>query len=166
MNTSEIIGLVSRWAHVIPAMILVGGTLFMRFSLVPAAKESNASAELRESTRKRWSKLIMISVLFLLISGLYNAATKAMAFDLTPTYNGLLLVKIVLALAIFYLVAVLGGRSANAQKFRERETYWLNILCVLMLAIVMIAGYMKMSSTGFDIKTKDVSALNSPMTEM
>ena len=155
MDSKEIIGLISRWAHIIPVIILVGGTLFMRFSLVPAANETSASDELRESIRKRWSKLIMISVLLLLVSGLYNTAVKAMGFDLTPTYNGLLLVKIVLALAIFYLASVLGGRSATAKKFRERETYWLNILCALMLAVVMIAGYMKMSSGNFKPKVRD-----------
>ena len=152
MEFSDILALVSRWLHIIPAIILVGGTLFMRFSLVPTADESNASAELRESIRRRWSKLVMISVLFLLISGLYNTAMKAIGFELSPLYNGLLGLKILLALAVFYLTAVLSGRSKTAQKFRERETHWLNILCALMIAIVLIAGYMKMSSAGFDPK--------------
>jgi len=158
METQEIIGLISRWLHVIPATILVGGTLFMRFSLVPATSESEASAELRESVRKRWSKLIMISVLLLLVSGLYNAAMKAIGFELSMTYNILLLVKIVLGLAIFYLASVLAGRSQTAQKFRERETHWLNILCALMIAVVMIGSYMKMNSADFPKKVKTDSA--------
>lgn len=155
MDTTEIIALVSRWLHIIPAIILVGGTLFLRFSLVPAANESNASNELRESLRKRWAKLVMISILLLLVSGLYNTFLKATGFHLSgSSYNILLLIKIVLALAIFYLASVLSGRSKTAQKFREKETYWLNILCALMLAVVMIAGYMKMSSANFDKKEK------------
>jgi putative copper export protein len=126
----------------------------MRFSLIPAVDESSASAELRESIRKRWSTLIMLSVTLLLVSGLYNAAMKAIGFELSMVYNVLLLLKIVLGLAIFYLAAVLAGRSQNAQKFRQRETYWLNILCALMIAVVMIAGYMKMSSSDFVKKVK------------
>ena len=154
MEIKEILALVFRWLHIVPAILLVGGTLFMRFSLVPAASESNASPELRESIRRRWSKLVMISVLFLLVSGLYNAAMKAIGFELSVMYNALLLIKIVLALAVFYLTAVLSGRSATAQKFRERESYWLNVLCALMIAIVLIAGYMKIDSAEFDKKVK------------
>ena len=64
MEISEILALVSRWLHIIPAILLTGGILFMRFALVPAVTESGDSAELRESIRGRWSKLVMISVLF------------------------------------------------------------------------------------------------------
>ena len=151
----DILALVSRWAHIIPALILVGGTIFMRFSLVPAANESSASDELRESIRRRWSKLVAASVLFLLVSGLYNTVLKAKGFELSMVYNVLLLVKIILALGVFYLSAVLSGRSKTAQKFRERETHYLNILCGMMLAIVIIAGFMKMCSTDFPVKVKD-----------
>lgn len=158
MGVLDLIGLASRWLHILPAAILVGGTLFMRFSLVPAANEADASAELREAIRKRWSKLIMFSILFLLISGLYNAAMKAMGFELSMTYNILLLVKIVLGLAIFYLISVLSGRSQTAQKFRERESHWLNIVCALLVALVMVAGYMKIDSAGFAKKVKNETA--------
>ncbi len=63
MEITEILALVFRWLHIIPAILLAGGILFMRFALVPAAAESSASAELRESIRRRWSKLVMVSVL-------------------------------------------------------------------------------------------------------
>ncbi len=158
MSTQEILALVSRWLHIIPALILVGGTLFMRFSLVPAASESPASAELRESIRKRWAKLVMISILLLLVSGLYNTFLKATGFEMKGTsYNMLLLIKIVLGLAIFYLASVLSGRGKTAQKFRESETKWLNVLCGMMLVVVLIAGYMKMSSANFTKKVKQAS---------
>jgi NADH:ubiquinone oxidoreductase subunit 6 (subunit J) len=81
-----------------------------------------------------------------------------MGFHLDMIYNGLLLVKILLALAVFYLTAALAGRSARAEKMRQREVYWLNVLVVLMLLIVLIAGYMKISSTNFGKKVKEVAA--------
>lgn len=157
MDFSEILPLVSRWLHIIAAIILVGGTLFMRLALAPVASASADAdtAELRESIRRKWAKWVMISTAFLLISGLYNAYLKAMGFQMSGTsYNGLLLVKIVLALAAFYLSAVLSGRSKKAIQFRESETKWLNILCGLMLAIVVIAGYMKMDSADFEKKVR------------
>ena len=155
MDIQEIIALLSRWAHILAVVTLVGGTLFMRFALVPGAGESGASAELRESIRKRWAKMVMISILFLLVSGFYNAVMKAMGFHLSMTYNLLLMTKIIVGFGIFYLASVIGGRSEKAQKFRERETHWLNILCALMLVMVLIAGYMKMSSAAFEVKVRD-----------
>jgi len=165
MNLPEILALVSRWLHIVPATILVGGALFMRFSLAPAVNESNASMEFRESVRRRWSRLVMVSVLFLLVSGLYNSAIKAIGYELSTFYNVLLLVKIVLAFAVFYLTSVLAGRSARAKRFREREVQWLNLLCALMVAIVLIGGYMKMDSANFQrkIKTADESAVSDPV---
>ena len=154
MESSEILPLISRWLHIIPAMILVGGTLFMRLALAPEVSATAEQAAVREGIRRRWAKWVMISITLLLISGLYNAATKAMGFHLGPVYNGLLLVKIVLAFIVFYLTAVLSGRSQRAQKFRESEIKWLNILCGLMLAIVLIAGYMKMGSANFEKKVR------------
>jgi len=153
----NVLPLISRWLHIIPAIILVGGTLFMRLALAPVASAATGSpaSELRESIRRKWAKWVMISTGLLLISGLYNAACKAMGFHLGPTYNILLLVKIVLALAAFYLSAVLSGRSKKAIQFRESETKWLNILCGIMLAIVLIAGYMKMGSANFEKKIRD-----------
>ncbi len=155
MSLQEIFALVSRWLHIIPAITLVGGTLFMRFSLVPATEELNASAELRETIRKRWARLVMASISFLLISGLYNTMVKMRGFETADTsYNALLLLKIILALAIFFLASVMSGRSKMAQKFRQNEKHWLNILCVMMLTVVVIAGYMKMDSVNYNKKIK------------
>ena len=165
MDLMDFVSLISRWLHVIPAMALVGGTLFMRFSYVTATKECDASDELRESIRKKWAKIVMISIALLLISGLYNSAVKSMGYELTPLYNGLLGIKILLSLTIFYLASVLSGRSDKAKAFRQRELHWLNILCILMIATVMIAGYMKMSSAAFPKKNKSTpTALNATLT--
>ena len=141
---TDILPLISRWLHIVPAIILVGGTLFLRFSLVPAWLENDASTELREAVRRRWSRLVMASILFLLASGLYNSALKAIDYQLDGVYHGLLGLKIVLGLVVFYLASVLSGRSEKAKRFRENEVYWLNILCVLMLIIVLAGGYMKL----------------------
>lgn len=158
MDANQILGLVSRWLHVIPVIILVGGTIFMRLALVPAASQTSASAELREAIRSRWAKLVMLSVLFLLITGLYNAFTKILGYELHPTYHSLVLVKLVVGFVIFFLASRLSGRSEKAAKFREQETMWLNILCLLMLALVLIAGYMRFMSTDAPKKVRTENA--------
>ena len=122
MDANQVIGLLSRWFHIIPVIILVGGTLFMRLSLVPAANQTDASAELREAIRKRWAKLVMLSILFLLVTGLYNAVTKMRGYEVPPVYGILFLVKLVVGFVVFILSARLSGRSEKAAKFREQET--------------------------------------------
>ncbi len=158
MDLNQILALVSRWFHILPVIVLVGGTIFMRLSLVPASTEYPASAELSEAIRKRWAKLVMVSILFLLITGLYNSVTKIMALELPPAYHMLVAVKLGLGLVVFFLASLLSGRSAKAQKFREQETKWLNILCLLMLALVLAAGYMKSLATDAPRKEKDNKA--------
>lgn len=155
---SESLGLLFRWLHIIPALVMVGGVIFMRCCLQSASSEQKtAFFDGQEEARKRWARLVMASTLFLLVSGLYNAAMKAISYDLSMTYNILLLAKILLGLAVFYFLAVLSGRSERAKRFRENETHWLNVLIVLMLLIVLIAGYMKISSAGFEEKVRDQS---------
>lgn len=148
----EVLALVFRWLHIIPAIVMVGGTVFLRFCLQSPNSDQPALLDVQEPVRKRWARLVMLSTLLLLVSGLYNTAMKAMGYQLDMTYNALLGVKLLLAFVVFYLSAVLAGRSERAKRFRQRETYWLNILLILMLLIVLIAGYMKISSVGFELK--------------
>jgi uncharacterized membrane protein len=154
MELTDLFAQLSRWAHIIAAIVLAGGTLFMRFALVPALSETSASDEIREAIRKRWMKWVAGAALFLLVSGFYNTFLKAKGFHLAGIYNGLLGLKILLAFGAFWLSATLAGRSERAKRFRERETHWLNILTVIVLAIVLMAGFMKMDSTNYETKVK------------
>ena len=119
----DILSLVFRWLHIVPAIVMVGGVIFLRCCVTKTGEPS--FLDVRDDVRKRWAKLVMISTLLLLVSGLYNAATKAMGYDLSPdgnqTYNILLLLKIILALAVFFFVARLSGRSDKAKQFRRDD---------------------------------------------
>lgn len=157
MEVSEILPQLSRWAHIFAAIVLVGGTLFMRFALVPALAESSASEETSAAIRKRWMKWVAGAALFLLVSGFYNAIVKIKAFDLEGIYVGMLCAKILLGIFSFWLAATLVGRSDRAKRFREKETHWLNVLTVVVLLIVLMAGFMKMDSAGYPKKVKSES---------
>ena len=154
MDTSDILALLSRWAHILAAMTLVGGTLFSRFALLPGEVESSASAEVRDAIRKKWMKWVAGAALFLLVSGFYNFILKAKAYDLPPIYNGVLGVKILLAFFALWLAATLTGRSERAQKFRLQEKKWLTILTVVVVLITLMAGFIKMDSASYPKKVK------------
>ena len=99
----------------------------------------------------------MISVALLLLSGLYNAAMKAMSYELDMLYNSLLLVKILLAMAIFYLSSVLAGR---------KETFWLNLNLTLAVILVCLAGVMRMSQLEPKQRGDDSAAVVSPIDQV
>jgi hypothetical protein len=68
-----------------------------------------------------------------------------MTYKFSPPglYHGLITVKLVLGLVIFFIASTLVGRSANAEKFREKAVFWLNVNLVLALAVVLIGGFLK-----------------------
>lgn len=157
MDTQFLLNLISRWLHILPAIVLVGGTLFMRLALLPKPGEQidDASAATRLAARRRWAKWVGICTLLLLLSGLYNAYVKATTLQLSGAYNGLMLVKIILAFAVFWFSALLAGKSKRAVAFQSNERKSLNLVCVLMLLIVLIAGWMKTASGTFFVKVRD-----------
>lgn len=161
------VDIIFRWLHILPAIALVGGAIFMRLAYVPGLRASGQPQdELREAVRSRWAKVVMASVALLLLSGLYNTAMLSMTYTLGGLYMGLLSVKMLLALVIFYLASVLSGRSATAQKIRQSETLWLNVAVVLMVILVCIAGIMKVLPKTLKVKGDDnspVSALVEPL---
>src|SRR5262245_9867282 len=100
------VALVSRWAHILAAITAVGGTIFIRYALLPsvAALSDPERRALLESLRARWSKAVMISIALLLASGLYNfivinrglGGGNAAMQGIKPMYHALFGVKFLL----------------------------------------------------------------------
>lgn len=140
------VDLALRWMHILAAVTLVGGTFFLRFVWFPAYRELDYRD--RESRfaklRKPWAKLVMLSTLFLLVSGLVNAVNNIMRYEIDSMYHMLVGVKLLLALGMFFLSARLAGRSDSAVRFRESIGKWLTINSVLAVVLVLMAGWMKL----------------------
>lgn len=146
MDIDFVLALVARWMHILAAITAVGGTIFQRVALVPAvAKLADGDRRaLAEALRSRWSKFVMASIAFLLISGFYNFLTIVRLYDLPrPWYHALFGVKFLLALAIFFIASVLAGRSEATQKFRDNAKSWLTVNMCLAILLVMISGALK-----------------------
>jgi len=135
-----------RWAHILPAIALLGGAFFMRFALLPAIE--GLSEESRETmadgVRKRWSKVVMASAFFLLVSGFYNIFAATNKYDLPSWYMGIITAKLILALGIFFLASVLSGRSESAAKYQAKSKMWLNINLAMAVTLVCLAGGLRM----------------------
>jgi uncharacterized membrane protein len=137
-----------RWMHILAAVAAGGGTLFARLAFLPAIEESlspDQRLSLHASVRRRWSKVVMASIAFLLISGLINFINLVKLYDLPKLYHPLFGVKFLLALAVFFIASVLAGRSSLADKFRQNARKWLTINAVLVVLIVLISGVLRMA---------------------
>ena len=147
-SAPEIGALISRWVHILFAVIVVGGVFFMRFVVHGATAEALDEAgrkALRDAVVKRWKRWVMISITLLLASGLYNyLVVTRQHHSGQGLYHALFGVKFLLALAFFMLGSVLTGRAKAFDRLRERAPLWQGVLFALAVLIILIAGVMKL----------------------
>ena len=140
--------LILRYMHILGAIALMGGTIFMRFALAPsvATLDGATKINLHDNVRARWSKFIMIASALLLISGIANLGL-ASQYTFEPvfgmSYSMVAGIKMLLALPIFFFASVLAGRSATAKKFQQNAVFWMNVNLALALTMVLIGGVLK-----------------------
>src|SRR5262245_31627976 len=125
MNSLFWLMLILRYMHILGAIALMGGTIFMRFALAPtvAGLDNETRQQVHEQVRSRWAKFVMIAATLLLLSGIINMALTPMNFQFTgwltnQGYGILTGIKFLLALPIFLFASFLTGRSATAKKFQ------------------------------------------------
>ncbi|MBI1320152.1 MAG: hypothetical protein GC168_14580 [Candidatus Hydrogenedens sp.] len=138
--------LIMRWVHVLSAITMLGGSLFMRLvlkgaltSLPQAERETLAAA-----VRKRWKMFVMLLTTLLLVSGFYNyLMVTRHAHEGEGTYHMLFGIKFLLSLGVFTLAMFLIGSSGLAKKTQANDKLFLTLLALMGVGVVLIAGYMK-----------------------
>jgi uncharacterized membrane protein len=149
VDLNFIIGLVSRWIHILAAITAVGGTIFMRMALLPSVSElaDDARKQLHAAVRGRWAKFVMGSIAFLIISGLYNiyvieTQKKIPAGD-SGLYHALFGIKFLLAFGIFFIASALVGRSPAFERIRQKARFWLTLNMTLAILVVCLSGVLR-----------------------
>lgn len=145
------IAVLSRWAHIGTAIVLIGGTIFMRFVLTPAAEQlpDDQHAKLKGLVVARWKKFVHIGIALFLISGFYNfIGVQIPKHRGDGLYHALIGTKILLAFAIFFIASVLVGRSKSSEAMRKNSKSWQLILVLLAAIIVGISGFAKVALPG------------------
>src|SRR5438874_1735350 len=131
MDGTAFLQLVSRWLHVGTAIVLLGGTVFMRFVLLPAASKlpTDAHDTLRTHLLATWKMFVHIGVALFLATGLYNyIAVMIPLHKGDGLYHGLMGTKILLALGIFFLAEALVGKAPAFEKIRQNRKMWLAVI--------------------------------------
>jgi uncharacterized membrane protein len=139
------VDVLSRWVHVGTAIVLLGGTFYIRFVLMPAAKQlpDAEHEQLKELVAARWKRFVHAGILLLILTGFYNyfQATPAAAFR--KQYHMLVGIKILLAFAVFFVGSALVGRSKAFAGMRQKAPLWMGVILLLGAVIVGISGYLK-----------------------
>lgn len=155
MDTSVALPLftLTRIAHVCTAIVLVGGTVFVRFVLLPAATavlSEDVHAQLRAHIMGTWKKIVHTGIALLAISGFINffRAIADGSHKGDKLYHPLIGTKILLALAVFFIASVLVGKSAKFDAMRRNSRMWQTVLILLTAIIVCISGFLKVRGGG------------------
>ena len=144
MESMDYILLITRWLHIASAIAAIGGALFMRVALIPAATSSldeAVHAKLREAIRARWAPIVHFSIATLLVTGGFNFVMLALPPKIEPMpYHAIFGVKLLAALGVFFIASVLVGRGEGLAAMRAQRAKWLSILLVLATIIVVLSG--------------------------
>ena len=153
--------LLLRWAHILAAIVALGGLLFARFAVVPAADElgKDTADRLHAGIRRRWLPWVIGAITLLLASGLTNYILMIKRVKDAPElwggdwmrqtgYHGLFGVKFLLAMIVFFFASGLVGRGAGTQWIRDNRKQWLSVTVGLAVGVVLISGWMRQLHTG------------------
>jgi uncharacterized membrane protein len=138
----------SRWVHIGTAIVLVGGLVFLRFVLGPAAAQlpEESHAKLKELVMSTWKKFLHGGIALFLLSGFYNyLVVQAPLHKGDKLYHALMGTKILLALVVFFLSSALVGRSKAFAGMRANPRLWQGVIIGLATLIIGISGFVKVA---------------------
>jgi hypothetical protein len=140
-----------RYLHILGAIALMGGTIFMRMALWPTLRslDGEVRTPVHDGVRTRWAMVVGIASGMLLISGIANLGLAA-RYDITVqgggSYSMLAGIKLLLAMPIFFIAALLMGKTTLAKKVQANAGLFLNINLILALILVLIGGWLRFST--------------------
>src|SRR5882757_8864886 len=137
--------LFSRILHILGAIILAGGLFYIRYVVSPvsAPPGTQPTDQFFGGRRAAWAKWVGIATALLLFSGLWNYMQFMKTYDLAPKYHMILGIKILAAIAVFLLAALLAGRTNAADAIRQKWGLWINVCLLLALLTVVIGSALR-----------------------
>lgn len=137
------IDLVLRWGHILGAMILTGGLFFQALVWWPAIRGGGDAERAVAPFRGKWAMWVGICTLLLLGTGLTNSVRNIQRYQLDTSYHMWVGVKLLVGLGVFFLAAILAGRTSLATRIRTKFGSWLGVATLACLFLAMAGGYMR-----------------------
>jgi len=138
--------LASRVLHILSSIILLGGIFYLLAVVAPRVVAAGGGGDADawfNGNRGAWAKWVGITTALLLATGLFNFVTIVRAHEIAVSYHMLGGLKILVALVIFFFAAILAGKTALAESFREKMPTWLKVTMLVGILIVIIGGVMR-----------------------
>ncbi len=138
--------LTMRVLHILSSIILLGGIFYLLLVVAPRIVASGGRADADTwfaGNRAAWAKWVGIATAVLFVTGLFNFVTNVTTYKLVPSYHMFGTLKILLALVVFFFAAILAGKTALAESFREKMKFWLTVTMLVGLVIVIIGSVMR-----------------------
>jgi uncharacterized membrane protein len=132
------LSILSRYLHVVPAMLVVGGLVFMRLILPAALERSELSSEAREAVflrcRRVFKMVVHTSIALLVLSGAYNSYRLWGQYKAdTAVFHPLWGTHLLLALVVFGLAIVVTKGERPPAAHRSISAAMLGLLLLLIL---------------------------------
>jgi uncharacterized membrane protein len=135
---SAVLAFCMRWIHIASVVTLIGGFIYARFAFAPAIASADPAEQnrLAAAAQSAFRPLLFTVIATVLISGIYNYATKA---SYPPGYHMWMGIKLLLVLHIVSSAILDSVRAPNAAKSSRTA---LGIVISGLLAIG-IADYLR-----------------------
>lgn len=137
---------ISRVLHILGAVLLLGGGLFVRNVLFPACQElpEDLRKQVHDATAKRWRYIVAAAIAMLIFTGFYNYIVVMLPqHQGDKLYNMWIGIKILLAFVVFFFASALSGRSKALEGIRRNAGRWMLVTTSLGIVIVVIASVLK-----------------------
>lgn len=141
---------ISRVLHIMGAVLLLGGGMFVRNALFPACQElpEELRSQVQDATAKRWRYLVAMAIAILIFSGFYNYLVVMLPkHPGDKLYHMWMGIKILLAFVVFFFASALAGRSKALEGIRRNAGLWMLVTTSLGMVIVVIAAVLKVRGT-------------------
>ncbi len=128
MNILDWILLAIRWGHALAAVAWVGGGIFYLMVLRPAIQQARGlPAETGKAIGVEFRGLVSTAIAVLLLTGVILSASRLTVDVVTSPYVAVLVVKIVLALYMFYVVRFM-RQDSYPEDPESGESRWQRLL--------------------------------------
>lgn len=141
------LALAARVIHLLSAIALGGAVFYLLLVYVPARRALSPEqlAANHAALRGRLAALVGGTAALLLITGLTTYVLNVRQYKMEPSYHMLFTAKFLLALGVMLIMSLIAGRTAAAERFREKLGLWVMVAALAVVGIVVIASLMRLA---------------------
>jgi len=129
--------------HLLAAATVVGGTLVLRFFVLPKLSDDEKGREFLKAILSRWRPVVWGNIVLITVTGLANAHQSYLAVGNNFRYWTLFLVKFFAAMTMFGIALMMTLPMEGLSKVQENRKRWLRHIVELGTIIIFISAYLR-----------------------